>query len=183
MDAFDGCPQLRLEDLTKDDIASVIQADLVNTPPSQRLESSYPEESSELVQEMLTKAQGVFLWVSLVIRSLNEGLRNADSVSELRQRLRLIPKELDDYIKQILEGLEGFYLEQASQTFQVALSSEIPFRLITMSYIHEDDPKLMVGTTLQPLSEKQIASRQNAAAVRINARCKGLVKIYSRPSR
>jgi hypothetical protein len=60
-------------------------------------------------------AAGVFLWVSLVIRSLLAGLVNGDRVSDVQRRLAFIRPDLEKLYEKMLDGLDPFYLEHASQ--------------------------------------------------------------------
>ncbi|KAH7320727.1 hypothetical protein B0I35DRAFT_450457 [Stachybotrys elegans] len=53
-----------------------------------------------LRQEILDKAKGVFLWVVLVVKILNDESRNG--IPNLRQRLKKIPAELGELFKEML---------------------------------------------------------------------------------
>ena len=62
-----------------------------------------------VVVELVTKAQGVFLWVHLVVRSLIEGLQNSDRIVDLQRRLRGFPSDLEDYFQHIFDSLDPIY--------------------------------------------------------------------------
>ena len=51
-----------------------------------------PEAAAIFVKEIVTKANGVFLWIQLVVKSLLNGLKNRDDISDLRQRLEECPQ-------------------------------------------------------------------------------------------
>ncbi|KAE9367301.1 hypothetical protein N431DRAFT_494351 [Stipitochalara longipes BDJ] len=80
-DAFSECPQLKLQYLTAGRM--------------KRLYDSQPLEGAKLVQEIVEKAAGVFLWVRLVVSSLLHGLMNRDKIADLQRRIRLLPSELE----------------------------------------------------------------------------------------
>ena len=54
----------------------------------------------DLQQQIVDKAKGVFLWVVLVVKILND--ENRKGIPNLRQRLRKIPAELGDLFKEML---------------------------------------------------------------------------------
>ncbi|KAF4958312.1 hypothetical protein FGADI_2478 [Fusarium gaditjirri] len=51
-----------------------------------------------LTSTLVCKAQGVFLWTCLVLRSLKEGIMNGDSVQSLIERLDQLPSEIHDLV-------------------------------------------------------------------------------------
>jgi hypothetical protein len=56
-----------------------------------QLQSYNAAKAEVLIEDVTQKASGVFLWVRLVVKSLLEGLRDGDTVEDLRSRLLLIP--------------------------------------------------------------------------------------------
>ncbi|KAF3928117.1 hypothetical protein AA313_de0203723 [Arthrobotrys entomopaga] len=75
-DAFNHCPQLRLEDLTREDIENYINSELNANEIFRNLRLRNDTLCSRLVSEMVKKASGVWLWVRLVARS-NPGTAGA----------------------------------------------------------------------------------------------------------
>ncbi|KAF5621704.1 nacht and ankyrin domain protein [Fusarium tjaetaba] len=59
-------------------------------------------EADALRNDIRVKANGVFLWVKLVIQMLNEDLGYADSLAVQRKTLQEIPPELSELIRDIL---------------------------------------------------------------------------------
>jgi predicted ATPase len=85
---------LRLQDLTHDDIRLYVNNKLTDNTQMQELCVEDPAEAPKLVDEIVHKAQGVSLWVKLVVRSLMDGLTNGDHILDLQGRLREFPSEL-----------------------------------------------------------------------------------------
>lgn len=52
-----------------------------------------------LIADIGERAQGVFLWVYLNVRSLRDGLVNGDDLSMLQTRLHSLPTDLEEYFK------------------------------------------------------------------------------------
>ncbi|KAK7706210.1 hypothetical protein SLS57_009749 [Botryosphaeria dothidea] len=116
-DAFGCYPSLALENLNRDDIDSYVRSTLVEDQRFVRLckENTFYQE---LVEEIVEKAQGVFLWVYLVVRSLRKGLVNSDTVEILRERVRSLPSDLKAFFCQILDSVDDVYKIQTARTFK-----------------------------------------------------------------
>lgn len=93
-DAFGPCPKLILQEFTYGDIISYIKGKLSEHPRFKTISMEEPVRVSQLIRQVMEKAQGVFLWVNLVVQSLSEGLTNGDGVSELQCRIDNTPSEV-----------------------------------------------------------------------------------------
>ena len=67
--------------------------------------------AQDLVNEIQERAQGVFLWVFLVVRSLLRGLTEEDDIAMLQKRLRQLPTDLERFFQQILDSVDDVYQE------------------------------------------------------------------------
>ena len=130
----------------------------------------------ELVSEISQRAQGVFLWVRLVVRSLRDGQFNSDPVSILRQRLDEIPTDLEQFFQQILRSVDPVYGERMARTFLTALASPEPLKIIHYSFLDEEDPYMGWTTEFEPISQEQINMRVSGTRWRLNGRYKGLLE-------
>ena len=171
-------PQLALEDLTREDIKLYIQSTLEENLRFKALKAR-DDRSQDLVQDVVEKAQGVFLWVILVVRSLLTGLRNADRVSDLQKRLRDFPETLEKFFSHMIASIEPVYREQTAQAFKYALEDKETHSLMTYSFLDEDDLDAVVSAPIEPLTSPEILSRQDDMRRRLNGRCKGLLEVVS----
>ena len=181
-DAFERSPKLMLQDLTYNDIKTFTHDTLYHHPRFFRLLSLEPEKAPKLVNEIVAKASGVFLWVFLVVKSLMEGLTNADRIVDLERRLMELPADLEQYFLHILTSLDRFYLLQAAQLFRLALEARKPLSVLTFSYLDEDDPDFAIKRAIHPISEDEEALRCETIERRLNSRCKGLLECRRRQS-
>ncbi|KAH6662031.1 hypothetical protein B0J14DRAFT_457035, partial [Halenospora varia] len=94
-DTLKGYPGLRLQDLTSKDIRLYVYDKLEANSKMLQLSKSKPEAAAAFLREIVTEANGVFLWVGLIVRSLLSGLRNRDDISDLQQRLEELPSDSD----------------------------------------------------------------------------------------
>lgn len=67
-DAFSKLPKLKLQDLTRDDIETYVTEEFANDRRMLVLSEESPTAASHLVAAVVRKADGVFLWVKLVVR-------------------------------------------------------------------------------------------------------------------
>jgi hypothetical protein len=101
-DAFKGRPSLLLEELTKEDISTFVNGHFDNDGGFLRLRSNEPAASAALLDNIVERAFGVFLWVHLVVQSLLEGFSNSDRIADLQTRLDALPGDLQVLITRML---------------------------------------------------------------------------------
>lgn len=116
-DAFRSEPSLMLQDLTYADIKHYVSSRLENDAQYAPLRARDPQFGDQLVENIVNKASGVFLWVRLVVDSLLQGLEHGDRVSDLQKRLDETPQELEALYEKILIKIDPRYVEHAAQLF------------------------------------------------------------------
>ncbi|KAI8665127.1 NACHT domain-containing protein [Fusarium sp. Ph1] len=85
-------PTLPMHVFIRDDIRNYAEG-ILNRAMSHR---NGAFEIDRLVDNILSEADGVFLWVVLVTRSLERGIEKGDSLQILEERLRQMPKSLSE---------------------------------------------------------------------------------------
>jgi hypothetical protein len=116
-DAFKKRPSLLLEHLTRHDISTYVTACFCTNEHYIRLQCDEPTQALMLLEGIVGKASGVFLWVRLVVESLLGGLSNADRMSDLQARLNALPSDLEALFDNLLNRLEPQYFTQACEFF------------------------------------------------------------------
>jgi hypothetical protein len=96
--------KLILERLTRDDMDKYVRGMLEENARFTALLRKDPAASS-LVHEIRDKAQGVFLWVTLVVKSLLSGLTQHGGLEELQHRLQALPPDLRAFFARMLESI------------------------------------------------------------------------------
>ena len=178
IDAF-GRPDdaaLAMENLTQEDIRLYVRETLEESLLFRRLQER-DIRSQSLVQEIVEKARGVFLWVVLVVRSLLTGLRNEDRVLDLQSRLRNFPETLEKYFSHMFVSVEPIYREHTAQTFAIALEAAEPLPLLTYSLLDEEDLDALLKSTGQEMTCASLEERCNIMRRRLNGRYKGLLEV------
>jgi hypothetical protein len=170
--------KLYLQDLTREDIKIYAKTKL-KRPADWASTHDDQAHHQAFVLEIVERAQGVFLWVFLVVRSLQEGLANGDTISMLEKRLRALPTDLEPFFEHILNSVDKVYQEKMGAMFQVALQANEPASLLTYSFLDEEDIDFSIKLPPSELVLVEIQSRQNDTRRRINGRSKGLLEVTS----
>lgn len=175
-DALQDKPRLQMEHLTHDDIENYITCRLHDDTNFDRFKRLEPHFASITITEIVEKAQGVFLWVELVVSSLLVGLRSGDRISDLKRRLDSLPQDLEGLFERIIGDLELQYKEQAAQYLRLMdacqdLPSAILFSLA------DEDPEFSVKLQLNTFDKDSVDERVETIRRRLNTRLKGLLEI------
>ncbi|KAI1149567.1 hypothetical protein F4825DRAFT_48100 [Nemania diffusa] len=113
---------LTLEDKTRRDMAKYIRGTLELDARFVQLKAREPAADG-LAREVSSKANGVFLWVFLVVRELLHGLNELDDLGTLQRRLRALPVDLELYFQHMLDQLDRFYQEKTAMALLVAVAA------------------------------------------------------------
>ena len=180
--AFNGkdVRKVYLEDLNKPDIELFVKNKLVDRADFVRYQKR-DSRCNAITKEVVEKAQGVFLWVFLVVRSLAEGLDNADRFIDLQRRLRSFPADLDAYFRHILFSLDPIYREQTAHAFQVSLYTVRPLSLLNHWFLDREEEYggFAIEMGIELMSRDERKSRNAEMRQRLNGRCKGLLEVKS----
>ena len=179
--AFKRLPSLRLQDLTENDIRDYVEGTLGGQPYVQELEEVEPDEAASLVTEMVSKANGVFLWVIMACRSVLDGFAAYDHMSELRKRIDELPPELEDLFQHMLMKVDSRYRVQMAKILNVCHVSTtgdgIPTLGLALLDAHDMDTTNIPPSRHIPLSDKQAKCRFLEG--RLRSRCGGLLEVHS----
>lgn len=125
---------LTLQDLTSDDMRTFIRDRLEENERFKEL-SEKDNRATSLVEDILERAQGVFLWLNLVVRDLRRGLTQGDDVAILRKRLELLPTDLEAFFRHILCSVDRVYDEYTAQALQLILEAPCPLPAVVFWYL------------------------------------------------
>lgn len=169
--AFSGQPSLRLQDLTYDSIREFAEVKL-SKPIKERfsLDQRGRYRAAELLESIVERADGVFLWATIAIRDLREGLRDSANMDELAQIIESLPSKLEDLFIHMLKNIKPAYQRCALQFLQIVLystfdtdgSSRFQFDLCTLHFSHSQ-----WGSRDTPFVYEEIATSKLVAACRL----------------
>ncbi|KAF2488568.1 hypothetical protein BU16DRAFT_473432, partial [Lophium mytilinum] len=84
-------------------------------------------EYQSLVSDVVKEARGVFLWVTLVVRLLLEGISIGARIDDLRSALHDIPGDLEDLYDRILTTTPPMLQQYLARILLVAMGTFRPF--------------------------------------------------------
>ncbi|KAI1391621.1 uncharacterized protein F4822DRAFT_427477 [Hypoxylon trugodes] len=196
---LDKHPKPRLQDLTWSDMGKYVAAELQNYVNTGQISEI---SAQNLAVSLLEKAEGVFLWLHLVVRSLCEGLRHNDPEETLRQRLNEIPGDLNELYSDMWNRVNGdtkVYAKVAAQYFNLVIMSKnlkiwaflwgFPapnrreltlFRLMVATTKAVQSVYIEEGKTIDKVTLKEYCDRTRQA---VQVRCAGLLETIILPSR
>ncbi|KAI4917837.1 uncharacterized protein J4E92_008774 [Alternaria infectoria] len=127
-DAFTDMPQLRLQDLTYQDMINFVSDRLDNSRGLREVEELNPELRLTLVRGLCDKSAGAFLWVVLALRSILEGLHNGETTSTLQRKLDSLPPDLHEMYKHMFKSLDPAIQKGTARMILITLRSrEVPY--------------------------------------------------------
>ena len=183
--AFSQKPKMNLPDLTKGDIIAYVNATVASHPHLITLSRIDPGASEEIVDELVGKSSGVFLWVVLACRSVVEGLISFDSLTDIRARVAELPKEVEDLLEHILTKIEPRYREEATKLLRLVYINILheglhPIPTLALHLVCEQGLNLACTRDkkgLFPSSVSENLARCNAMEGRLRSRCYGLLEV------
>ncbi|KAL7916222.1 hypothetical protein GGI35DRAFT_473518 [Trichoderma velutinum] len=136
IDAFEHSPSIRIHEFTENDIRELCLHTI-------RPEKPGSTEMLQLVEEIVSQARGVFLWFKLVLNDLldnaarltTSGINTVDLHAALRDILKSLPTDLEQYYQTIIERIPYSYRWEAFCLLEVISKSTRPIYLKEISKI------------------------------------------------
>lgn len=178
-----SCRQLRLERLNRGDINRFVEDQLNHLRHMPSFRTSELQNCLGLVDEVVYRADGVFLWAVLVIPTLVRGIISGDDWNTLLSRLDKTPTAIDDLYASMLTNLDPlhrdsfhFYLELlkvfgGDDHDDLGALSKVTVAQITAAQLGEDLLRMSYNDFLQTCDQERL---------RINSRSVGLLQISER---
>jgi hypothetical protein len=176
MEAFASCPGLTLQDLTRNDIQEYVQTRLEESTGMKKLQDAEPRDALLLIEEIVEKSSGVFLWVRLVVTSLLSGLTNNDHIVDLQEKTKHLPGELEELYIYLLKRIDPFYLKQALPLISMVQHARRPLSSLAVSIADEADYDGFINCGPERFTDEEVASRCQTIEDKIQSRCLGLLE-------
>ncbi|KAL8940098.1 MAG: hypothetical protein Q9216_003007 [Gyalolechia sp. 2 TL-2023] len=177
---FKPCPKLRVQDLNREDIKRTVVGRLTPTLRNHMQTDSW--ELNCLIDALVEKAQGVFLWLDLMIRDLITGARNHDTGTMLQSRLERAPDTINGMYTHILSSLDPIYQKESFKyfgTLLVADESSIQLNILDVVCAEGEALEHVVKYDLDYFETPQFHSHVRNAETRLIACCGGLIDIQT----
>ena len=190
LDAFSACPTLRLQYLTLDDMRVFVSGRLAANKQYQARSS----ELSFLEEIIVKKAEGVFLWVHLVLNAVEEEICDGADNDTLCTTLDLLPSNLEQLFEKLFATISPANLPSAPHTFVLRgppgdeRRSTSPPSLLSVSGSVPQGQRLCDSMTPGPLTSQQVKDALSLARRKVTGQCEGFLQIrddryYTGPER
>ena len=107
----------------------------LNTMAKDCTDSGYEHVAAELVPEILDRADGVFLWVRLVVDEITAAMERYESVEYIRSQLFAAPTDLWDRFGTILKKVKEHHESNMNRLLQVVLAAERPLSVEELIHV------------------------------------------------
>lgn len=174
LDLFDEGSRVYLHDLTKTDLIEYVEGKL------QDVDSS--DERQQLASAITSKAEGVFLWVVLVIQRIRSQVSNGARFPSLLREVESLPTELNRLFQRIVdmqEGLDRLMLSHTVSLIQDFNNARLWLSIFDVYFLedYEADPHFAERAGFAN-EAREVASLQGTrvrAERRLRGFCRGLV--------
>ncbi|KAI8654269.1 hypothetical protein NCS56_01383700 [Fusarium sp. Ph1] len=185
--AYENLPKLHLQDLTRKDIRAYVEDVIGGHQYIKRLLKRSPEGAKGMMEDLVNKSSGVFLWVVLACRSLLFGFEDCDRLPELRRRVDELPPELEDLFDLMLAKINQRYKHQGAYLLRLCYESQRASRnpdcpalayMSTLALALIDDSEISASGIVDLSTQDKI----DLCAIlegRLRSRCGGLLETQS----
>ncbi|KAJ8128819.1 hypothetical protein O1611_g4813 [Lasiodiplodia mahajangana] len=105
MDMLDESRRFTVQELTRGDIELFIENSFAQHSKFREYQLKSPQECRDLIHSIRQSAEGVFLWVALVVKDIEAGLDENVPIERLQEIVSEKPRDLDDLLKQIMSSI------------------------------------------------------------------------------
>ena len=135
-EAFSKTPKLKLQDLTYDSIRAYADTQLSDLIQRQ-VDKRDTHRVKNIVDVIVNRADGVFLWAVIAIRDVRDGLRDIVDLDELEQTVDNLPSQLESLFMLMLNRIKPAYQRDAARFLQIALHVPLPDMQPIRDFPHE----------------------------------------------
>ncbi|KAK4151584.1 hypothetical protein C8A00DRAFT_35782 [Chaetomidium leptoderma] len=168
-DAFHQSPSLLVQDLTRNDIVRYVRGYFEGLPAFKELQSAEPAEAARLLQDIASRADGVFLWLA-----------------DLHTTLLQLPRDVENLFDAIRGQISVNHAAQSAQYFLLLLESLLRPCSITPSavtfFLADEDEESPFHRELPKEFEAKRSWMVATMRRRLHSRTMGLLEINPRGS-
>ncbi|KAF4456856.1 hypothetical protein F53441_1067 [Fusarium austroafricanum] len=186
---FFDCPKFRVHELTKPDMQIMARDALEKNQDFNAIAGSARLELTSLIDTLVNRAEGVFLWLTLALKTLEQGLLLEDSVNDLKKKITSLPKEVEDLFSAIFETimteLHPLDRERALRILGFVTALEPYYANLThfeAAFLDDyGDDKNFAEIMDDAVDFEERQNRLRRGRKQIEGRCRGLLSIVEYP--
>ncbi|KAI1744802.1 hypothetical protein F4680DRAFT_235556 [Xylaria scruposa] len=176
---YDGRPSLSVHHLTREDIRRYAHEKLTKYPRMNSLAKNEPNITNDLLHSIVESSLGVFIWVRLVIESLEDGLTNHESIVDLKKRVDDLPSDLEELYRTMLGRIDQRYRPQTVRLLAFVYyihKSDDELTLLDLWFAENADDNMVRNTPVKPIEKQVVRERTRELETLLKYRCMGLIE-------
>ncbi|KAH8197099.1 hypothetical protein TruAng_008738 [Truncatella angustata] len=185
---FADCAKLKLHYLTAPDMEIFVNASLSANRDWLALRSngSTKAKAEKLAQSLVDGASGVFLWLSLVLKAIQEALLMGDDMDQIVEMVHVCPKDILELFQHFFDSIKPSHRYFVYNLFGIMmLKSTEAFNahsILQLSYIDEytRDQEFAIQLPETWTITEETDVRHKMAHRRVGGRCQGMLQVKSR---
>ncbi|KAK2468192.1 hypothetical protein H9L39_20414 [Fusarium oxysporum f. sp. albedinis] len=170
-DAFADSPGMQMHLLTHDDIKAYVFGHFKGVRAFLELNSLYKNGGDQLLNQIVSKAHGVFLWTAIVTQTIFQSLVEGASLPQLQSTLDRIPPELESLYDAIYSAIPERLLPEVSVMLQIHVSACSPVDWLTL-WLADETRGARVNINVHALDMDQV---HLVLKRRLSARTRGIL--------
>jgi len=174
---FDPKLRMHLHELTHGDVKAFVRG--VLEKEAQNCEVADLDVDKFSV-EVADRADGVFLWVRLVVRSLVDGLRHRYSTTMLEEKLDKMPRGLEPLFDQLFNNIDPSDRDRSDKVLLLAATGEAKNALMYSWLDNLADAEFPYSTPARAYTDDEIHSRLDRLKSQIRSLTGGLLEVKPR---
>ncbi|KAK8137026.1 hypothetical protein PG984_004966 [Apiospora sp. TS-2023a] len=190
VNGFSDCESLKLQMLTREDMLRTARDTLSSNDDFKRLD--VPVDTCEsFAKTLVEKAEGVFLWTSLVLRLMQDGLSDGDEFRHLQSKLDALPADLEKLFEHMLTSINKVdqgYAFKMIHFVSESTAAGLPPMLLRMLFLdilydsgQTNDPAGLLVSECRGLSRQEtedyLQNKLSTLSKRLTGRSKCLLEI------
>lgn len=147
-DLFDNCPGFKMQDWTVKDINHYI-TERVRSHLRMRVlltKTVHAQAINRLVWKINERANGVFLWVRLVVDDLSKSLTDGESIEALELHLSSLPDDLDIFYRHMLSKVDSRYSRECFIMLESVMRARKPLTVIHLALVLHSNTRTFSST-------------------------------------
>lgn len=131
------------------------------------------------VTDVIDRANGVFLWVELVVNRLLKGLGEGNRLDDLQKKLETMPPTLEEYFQKMIDKIDRADETESAQNLLITAHAVQPLSITAYHFLEQEGkrPGLAKRASVEPISQAQLLTLYKNVRDRLNFLCKDLIEI------
>ncbi|KAL6714318.1 hypothetical protein ACLMJK_007741 [Lecanora helva] len=176
--AFRDVKSISLQDHTKRDIERFVR-DILEKDESFSQAELRDKRYNAFVHRVIGRAQGVFLWVYLVVNELLKGLSEENKLEDLEDKLDTLPDSLEEYFRRIFNGVDRPHRTESAKVFLITAHAVAPPPLVCYHFLENEhrSPGYALKAKIRPFTPKESTQLDKDVCNRLNFLCRNLLEV------